>query len=209
MKIAILGSGHIGGGLGRAWRKKGHAVSFGARDPGDAELAALAQECGATITTVADAPKGADVIVLAVPWGALDAVLAQTGDLAGQIVIDCTNAVEGGPRGMQLKYGHTTSSSEELAKRIPHAKLFKSFNAQGAENLAAPAYGGVAASNFFCGDDAEARHVVRRLVEDVGFEAVDAGPLSSARLLEPLMLLWIQLAKTGGSRDIAFKLLRR
>lgn len=209
MKIAILGSGNIGGGLGRAWRKKGHVVVFGAREPSDAELGALSKETGATITTVADAPKGADVVVLAVPWGALDGVLAQTGELAGQIVIDCTNAVERGPGGMALKYGHTTSSSEELQKRIPKAKLFKSFNAQGAENLAAPVYGGVPASNFFCGDDAGARSVVKQLVEDVGFEAIDAGPLESARLLEPLMLLWIKLAMGGGSRDIAFKVLRR
>jgi hypothetical protein len=209
MKIAILGSGHIGGGLGRAWRKKGHAVVFGARDPSDAELGALTKETGASVTTVADAPKGADVVVLAVPWGALDAVLAETGPLAGQLVIDCTNAVERGPGGMALKYGHTTSSSEELQRRIPKAKLFKSFNAQGAENLAAPVYGGVPASNFFCGDDAEARTVVKQLVEDVGFEAIDAGPLESARLLEPLMLLWIQVAMSGGSRDVAFKVLRR
>lgn len=209
MKIAILGSGHIGGGLGRAWRKNGHAVVFGARDPSDAELSALAKETGATITTVADAPKGADVVVLAVPWGALDAVLAATGPLAGQLVIDCTNAVERGAGGMALKYGHTTSSSEELQKRIPDAKVFKSFNAQGAENLAAPVYAGVPASNFFCGDDAEAREVVKQLVEDVGFEAIDAGPLKNARLLEPLMLLWIQVAMGGGSRDVAFKVLRR
>ncbi len=208
MKIAILGSGNIGGGLGRAWRKKGHAVVFGARDPSDPELGALASETGATLAPVADAPKGADVVVLAVPWAALDGVLSQTGPLEGQIVIDCTNAVERGAGGMALKYGHTTSSSEELQKRIPAAKLFKSFNAQGAENLEAPVYGTVAASNFFCGDDAGAREVVKQLVEDVGFEAIDAGPLRSARLLEPLMLLWIQLAMSGGSRDIAFKLLR-
>lgn len=209
MKIAIVGSGNIGGGLGRAWRSKGHAVVFGARNPNDPELVALAKETGATIVAVADAAKGADVVVLAVPWGALDGVLSETGPLAGQIVIDCTNAVERGPGGMVLTYGHTTSSSEELQKKIPAAKLFKSFNAQGAENLAAPVYGGVAATNFFCGDDPDARQVVERLVEDVGFEAVDAGPLRNARLLEPLMLLWMQVARAGGSRDIAFKLLRR
>lgn len=206
MKIAILGSGHIGSGLGRAWTKKGHSVTFGARQPDEPGLVALAAEIGAKVARVADAPKDADVVVLAMPYGALDAVLSETGALAGKVVIDCTNAVE---KGMTLKYGHTTSSAEELQKRIPEARVFKSFNAQGAENLANPTYGGVAASNFFCGDDADGRRVVRGLVEDVGFEAVDAGPLKNARLLEPMMLLWVAVAQSGGSRDIAFKVLRR
>ena len=206
MKIAILGSGNIGAGLGRAWAKKGHHIVFGARHPDDPELAQLVKELGASAQSIAAAPREAEVVVLAVPYAALEAVLAETGALEGKVVIDATNAVE---KGMVLKYGHTTSSAEELQKRLPGARVFKSFNAQGAENLARPSYDGVAASNFFCGDDAEGRRVVKQLVEDVGFEAVDAGPLRSARQLEPLMLLWVALAQSGGSRDIAFKLLRR
>ena len=206
MRITIVGSGHIGAGLARAWAKKGHAITFGARDPADAELGALCTSLGARAASVAQAAKDAEVVVLAMPYGALDDVLGATGDLADKVVIDCTNAVE---RGMVLKYGHTTSSAEELQKRIPRAKVVRSFNAQGAENLANPVYGGVAASNFFCGDDAHARALVKQLVEDVGFDAVDAGPLKSARLLEPLMLLWVTCAQQQGTRDIAFKLLRR
>jgi hypothetical protein len=206
MKICIVGSGHIGGGLGRAWRARGHDVVFGARDPDDSELVALSREIGATATSVARAPDGADVVVLAVPYGALEAVLGEAGGLAGKVVIDCTNAVE---RGMTLKYGHSTSSAEELQKRIPEARVFKSFNAQGAENLASPEYPGGRASNFFCGDDPAGREIVRRLVEDVGFDAVDAGPLKNARLLEPMMLLWVACAQGLGTRDIAFRLLRR
>jgi predicted dinucleotide-binding enzyme len=206
MKIAIIGSGHIGAGLARAWRKHGHDVVFGARRPDDADLKTLCGELGATAATVAEAPRGADVVVLAMPYRALDAVLAEVGPLAGQVVIDCTNAVE---RGMTLTFGHTTSAAEELQKRIPGARVFKSFNAQGAENLANPEYPDGRASNFFCGDDDAARAVVRRLVEDVGFDAVDAGPLKSARLLEPMMLLWVGCAQRLGTRDIAFRLLRR
>ncbi len=206
MHICIIGSGHIGGGLGRAWRKKGHTVVFGARNPGDAELVALCRETGATAAPVKEALVGATVVVLAMPYGALDDVLAQVGDLAGLVVVDCTNAVA---PGFTLKYGHTTSSGEELQKRIPKARVVKSFNAQGAENLANPVYGGVAASNFHCGDDAAARATVGQLVADVGFEAVDVGPLKNARLLEPLMMLWINCANQLGTRDIAFKLLKR
>ena len=87
--------------------------------------------------------------------------------------------------------------------------MVKSFNAQGAENLANPVYDGVAASNFFCGDDAAAKAKVKSLIEAIGFEAVDVGPLANARLVEPLMLLWMNASRAVGSRDIAFKVLRR
>lgn len=206
MKIAIIGSGHIGGGLGRAWAKKGHAVTFGARDPKDAELSAMCASIGARAATVAEAAKEAEVVVLAAPFKALDDVLAQTGDLAGKVVVDCTNAVA---PGMALQYGHETSAVEELQKKIPRARVFKSFNAQGAENLANPSYDGVPATNFFCGDDEEGRKVVKQLVEDVGFDPVDAGPLANARFVEPMMILWILSSQAMGTRDLAFKLLRR
>ena len=209
MFIAIIGSGHIGAGLAKPWAKKGHRVVFGARDPKDAALAKLCADIGATATTVSAAAREAEVVVLAMPYAALDEVLREAGDLAGKLVIDCTNAVVRGPSGMTLAYGHTTSSGEELQKRIPSARVFRSFNAQGAENLADPVYGGIAASNFYCGDDAAGRAVVRELVEAVGFDAIDAGPLSSARLLEPLMLLWMVSSKAVGTRDIAFRVLRR
>jgi predicted dinucleotide-binding enzyme len=206
MNVAIIGSGSIGGGLGRAWAKKGHQVIFGARDPQDAELAALCKKIGARAASIADAVKGAEVVALAVPYAAAEQVLSAGGDWAGKTVIDCTNAV--GP-GMVLKYGHTTSSAEELQKKIPQAHVFKSFNAQSAENLDNPVYGGVPASNFFCGDDAKGREQVRALVADVGFEPVDVGPLQNARLLEPLMLVWVAASRSLGSREVAFKMLRR
>lgn len=206
MNIAIVGSGRIGLGLGSAWIAKGHEVIFGVRTPESQANQALAAQLGARVESVSAASQAAAVVVLAIPYPALDEVLDAVGSLAGKTVIDCTNAV--GP-GMTLIHGHTTSAAEELQKRIPDAKVFKSFNAQGAENLRAPVYGAVPASNFFCGDDDQARQVVRQLVEDVGFDAVDAGKLANARQLEPLMLLWIAAAQALGTRDVAFKLLRR
>jgi hypothetical protein len=203
MNIAVLGSGHIGAGLARAWAQKGHTVLIGARDPASPKLAALAP---LEVADLAAAVKPAEVVVLAVPFGALDEVLAASGDLAGKVVIDCTNALE---RGMRLVHGHTTSAAEELQRKLPGARVVKSFNAQGAENLARPAYAGVAASNFYCGDDPAARRIVHGLVADAGFDPVDAGPLENARLLEPLMLLWVAAAQALGTRDLAFKLLRR
>lgn len=206
MKIAIIGTGHIGGGLGRAWAKKGHEIIFGTRDAAAPDVLSLCKETSARASSVGDAASAAEVVILAVPHAALEEVLQNTGALSGKLVIDCTNGLGPGP---SLMFGHTTSAAEETAKKVPGARLVKSFNVQGAENLVNPVYNGVRATNFFCGDDADAKRVVQGLVEDVGFEAVDVGPLRNARFLEPLTLLWAAAAQALGTREIAFKLLQR
>ena len=204
MRLAIIGTGNIGGGLGRAWAAKGHAITFGVRHVDDADTTALARAIGASVATIPASLADADVIVLATPFAAVPAVAAALPDWAGRLVIDCTNPI--GP-GFKLLHGHTDSGSEAVARLLPGARVVKSFSAQGAEVLAHPVYHGVAASNFYCGDDAEAKAVVKQLVEDVGFEAIDAGGLSSARFLEPITMLWITMSRTLG-RDFAFKVLR-
>lgn len=204
MRISIIGTGNIGGGLGRAWAARGHAITFGVRNPADPEVTALAGEIGAAVTTIAEALPPAEVVVLATPFGAVPAVAQALPDWTGRVVVDCTNPI--GP-GFTLLHGHTDSGAEAVARQLPGARVVKSFSAQGAEVLAHPVYGGVAASNFYCGDDADAKAVVRQLVADVGFEPVDAGALASARYLEPLTMLWITMSRTLG-RDFAFKVLR-
>lgn len=204
MRIAIIGTGNIGAGLGRAWAAKGHAIIFCVRDAADPEVAALAREIGAAVTTIPEALPQAEVVVLAMPFGAVAAVAQALPDWTGRLVVDCTNPI--GP-GFVLLHGHTDSGAEAVARLMPGARVVKSFSAQGAEVLAHPVYDGVAASNFYCGDDAEAKAVVRQLVADVGFEPIDAGGLTSARYLEPLTMLWITMSRSLG-RDFAFKVLR-
>jgi hypothetical protein len=206
MKIAIIGTGHIGGGLGRAWAKKGHEIIFATRDVAAPDVLSLCQETGARASSIGDAASAAEVVVLAVPHAALEEVLRNAGTLSGKIVIDCTNGLGPGP---SLLFGHTTSAVEETTKQVPGARLVKAFNTQGAESLTNPVYNGVRATNFFCSDDVAAKRVVQGLVEDVGFEAVDVGPLRNARFLEPLTLLWVSATQALGTREIAFKLLRR
>lgn len=202
-KVAVLGAGNIGAGLVRAWAKAGHAVTVGVRTPDDADVQALAKDTGAKVASVRDAVAAADVVAIAIPAQAAESLAGLP--FAGKTVIDCTNHV--GP-GFALSFGHTTSWAEELAKRLPGAHVFKSFNAQGAENLAAPHDASGPAANFFCGDDAAGREAVRQLVADVGFEPVFAGPLSNARLLEPLMMVWVTAARAMGNRSLGFRLLR-
>ncbi|MHA2184721.1 MAG: NADPH-dependent F420 reductase, partial [Promethearchaeota archaeon] len=149
-----------------------------------------------------------EVIVLAVPWSAVKETIEVVGDLTGKIIIDCTNAVAPHLGGLLL--GHTTSAAEKIAEWAKAAKVIKAFNSLGAENLTKLQYGSQSASTFICGDDMDAKSIVRNLGEELGFDVVDAGPLENARLLEPLAMLWIDLAyKQGMGTDIAFKLLRR
>ncbi len=210
MRIAIIGVGNVGSTLGKGWAAKGHQIIYGVRNPGDGKAEAAVKATGgkARAATVKDAASAADVVVLAVPWGAAREVVKQAGDLTGKIVVDATNPLRPDMSGLVL--GHNTSAGEEVARWAEGAKVVKAFNTTGAQNMANPQFGGQSASMFLCGDDAAAKKAVASLAEALGFEPVDAGPLTQARHLEPLAMLWITMAYAHGhGPNIAFKLLRR
>lgn len=196
MKIAVVGRGHVGGTLGRRLADAGHEVVWGVRDPaGDGEA------------TPDAAAAGADVVLLAVPASAA-ADLAGSLDLAGRLVLDCTNPVTRTASGLGLEGDR--SAAERVQAAAPGAAVFKTFNTTGWENMADPVLEGRRAMMPFCGDDDGRRATVRGLVEDVGFEPFDAGGLGSARFLEGLAVLWIGAAMRGeAGRGFAFGLLRR
>lgn len=155
-----------------------------------------------------DAAAGAEVVVLATPLGGDSGRDQGRRTLTGKIVIDATNPLKPDLSGLAL--GHTTSAGEEVARWASGAKVVKAFNTIGAQHMANPRFGGQSASMFMCADDASAKETVAALAEALGFEPVDAGPLTQARLLEPLAMLWISMAYAyGHGLDIAFKLLRR
>jgi len=212
IRIGTLGTGRMAGNLGKLWAAKGYRVYFGSRDPHKAE--ALAESAGpqAKGGTHAEAIAFGEVILLALPWTAVEETLRSLGSLDGKILVDMTNPIRQTEAGMELALGHTntTSFAEVIAKQAPGAKVVKAFNSIYFAVLEEPIFGGERASSFLCGDDEQAKLVVARLSRDIGFEPVDSGPLRNARLLEPLAVLWMQLAFSGGhGSDIAFKLLRR
>jgi predicted dinucleotide-binding enzyme len=190
MNIGILGSGNVGGTLGRRWAEIGHNVVFATRDRASMEAAA-----------------NAEVIVVALPWGAAKGVLESL-DLRGKIVFDAMNPLLPDLSGFAVDV--TTSSGELVAKWAAGASIVKIFNTTGYNNMADPIYNNEPAAMFYCGDDGSAKAVAKRLASELGFDAIDAGPLQNARLLESLAMLWIWLAVKGGvGPDIAFKLMRR
>ncbi|MFX1324135.1 MAG: NADPH-dependent F420 reductase [Promethearchaeota archaeon] len=208
MKIGIIGTGNMGQGLGRIWAEKNHDIKFGSRDPVNVLKLALSLGQNVSGGTYADAAQYGNVVVLAVPWSSAKQSIEAAGDLKGKILIDCTNAVA--PQLGGLLVGHTTSAAEEVASWAEGAKVVKAFHTFGSENLGKLEFGTQKASTFICGDDLEAKSIVKQLGLDLGFDVIDAGPLKNARLTEPLAMLWIELAYNQGmGTDIAFKLLTR
>ena len=179
MRIGIVGQGRVGTALRTGWARAGHDLRVAGRatTPGIAEVAAWAE-----------------VLVLAVPYAALDAVAEDIGRGAGKIVIDCTNPIAMGSGGMALALGHTTSGAERLQALLPDARVIKTLNQVGAEVMADTSGFPHRPVQFLAGEDAAARQTVADLLSDLGFEPLDAGGLAKARLLEPLALVWINQA---------------
>jgi 8-hydroxy-5-deazaflavin:NADPH oxidoreductase len=158
------------------------------------------------VTTNRRAAADAEVVALCTPWqGTRDAVAA-CGDLAGRVLIDCTNPLT--PDFAALAVGHTISGAEHVAGWASGARVCKAMNQIGAPMMDAPRLAG-APVMFVCGDDDAAKKTTIGLVESLGFEAVDSGDLTVARLLEPFALLWIHLAlRRGFGTDWGFGILR-
>ena len=203
MRIAIIGAGHVGGAIARGLTGKGHAVTLGARAP--QEASALAREVGAAVATPEAAAAAADLVILALPWGAAEAAVRALGDLSGKIVIDCMNplGMAGGALGLTL--GHTTSGGEIVQGWLPGAQVVKTLNQVGAEIMAKNDHLPHRPAMFMAGDSDAAKACVARLLADLGFQALDAGDIAKARLLEPLGMVWInQALMRGKGRNWAF-----
>ncbi|HXA50248.1 MAG TPA: NADPH-dependent F420 reductase [Candidatus Acidoferrum sp.] len=208
MKIGIIGSGNVGGTLGTRWAQAGHQVTFASRKPESKEMRELLANAGpnARAGTVADATQE-QLLLVATPWPNTEEALRSAGDLSGKILIDATNPLLNLDA---LDLGTTTSGGEKVAQWARGARVVKAFNTVGNNIMADPAFDGRRPVLFYCGDDKAAKQTVAPLIAELGFDPIDAGPLSQARTLEPFALLWISLAfKEGLGREFAFQLLRR
>jgi 8-hydroxy-5-deazaflavin:NADPH oxidoreductase len=204
MRIGILGSGLMGGKLGTLFARSGHEVVFSyARS--EEKLKRLARKAGgeARAGTPREAARTAQALLLAVHWSRVDDVLAQAGGVAGKVVVTCSLPMNSDDTALVV--GQTWSGAEELARKIPTARVVAAFNTVPSEVLF-DVYAGrrkaARPSLVYCGDDRRAKTVASKLIRDVGFEPLDAGPLRIARYTEPFGLLVAQLAyeRKGGPR---------
>jgi predicted dinucleotide-binding enzyme len=191
MNVAIIGTGFIGGTLGRAFARAGETVVFGSRHPESDEMAG---EPGVRVTSVSEALDAADVIVLALPGQAVAQLVAEHGPaLAGKLVVDATNQM-GQP---------VANARGRLPGNIRYARAF---NTLGGENFADPVFADGPADLFFSAPEAD-RSTVETLISDVGLRPVFVGA-DQEDIIDALFRLWIALAiGQGRGRRLALRLL--
>ena len=188
-KVGIIGAGSVGSALRRGLEGAGYQVRSAAKDP------AAVRELGGW----------AEVVMLAVPYQAVEEVVRDLGDTVdGKPLVDVTNVLT---HDMQLAVGFTTSGAEQLQRRAPRARVVKAFNTVFAGTMDTGRVEAQQLTAFAAGDDAAAKRQVLELARDIGFDAVDAGPLRNARWLEALGFLNIQLGYVlGMGNKIGFRL---
>jgi predicted dinucleotide-binding enzyme len=191
MRIAVIGTGNIGGTLGSAWARAGRDVAMGSRNPEPT------RQDGPTVVDIETALAGAQVVLLAIPARSVDDFLAaHAGKVDGKLVIDATNDIGAA----------TANAAAAIARAAPNAHYVRAFNTLGWENFADPTFDGVAADLFFSAPEA-VRDVVEGLISDIGLRPAYLGP-DQQDLVDHLLPLWFTLAQLRGQRHLAFRILQ-
>jgi len=199
MRVGILGSGLMGGKLGTIFARAGHDVVF-SYSRSKEKLNKLARDARgkARAGTPGEAAQDADALLLAVHWSRIDDVLKQAGDVSGKVIVSCSLPMNADDT--DLGVAHNSSGAEELAKKVPKARVVSAFGTVPSEvlyDVFERRRKATKPSLVYCGDDAKSKKIAAELIRDVGFDPVDAGPLRIARYTEPFTLLIAQLAYEG------------
>ena len=197
MKIGIIGSGNIGGNIGKNWAKAGHEVMFSSRHP--EELKAMAESVGAKVGTIEEAAAFGEVILLAIPYGKVPDVAQQIGSLSGKILIDAGNPYPNrdGEVAQKVIDDESQTATGYIASLFPKAKTVKAFNSVHYRVFADKAFreGDERIAVQICSDEPEAKETVKQLIEDMGFAPQDLGNLNQGVLFEPDAPLYNQNLK--------------
>ncbi len=214
MKIGILGSGSVGQSLGKGFAARGHDVKIGSRDPKKADLQKWLKgtKGKVSIGTLTEAAKHGEIVLLCPVGNAAEGVsdLAGPENLAGKILIDVTNPLDGsGGAGPGLFVGTTDSLGERIQRRLPKTKVVKCFNIVNNQTMINPKMKEGVPDMIICGNDAKAKRTVAGLLKEFGWgEPIDIGGIEGARWLEAWVPLWVRLAQQLGSWQVALKILR-
>jgi 8-hydroxy-5-deazaflavin:NADPH oxidoreductase len=186
MKIGIIGAGNVGSALARASARAGHSVTVSATEPEHATR--LAKETGSRAArTNAEAVSDAELVILAVPYDAVEGILRELGGkLEGKVLIDVTNRFA--PEDL-----NGPSNAEQIQAKAGATPVIKAFNTVFASHQDSPEADGLELDGYVAGDDARAKQAGLELVESLGFRPIDAGPLAMARALEGMGTLNISL----------------
>lgn len=203
MKIAIIGTGNVGGALATQWAKAGHEILLGVRDTAQFKGEELLRNPNTSVQSIEAAAAAAEVIVVATPPQVAEELARTFGDVSGKVIIDTTNAIRTKPEHYPTAY--------HAFEALTAAGVVKCFNSTGFENMRNPDYGHHRLDMFMAGGSAAAKAVAARLARDAGFEqCYDFGGADRVQLLEQFALSWINLAIfQGAGRDIGFKVISR
>ncbi len=203
MKIAIIGTGNVGGALAANWAKAGHQIFLGVQDTNDFKGKNLLQNPNTQVMGISEAVAKSEVVLIATPPTAIFDIIAVTGDFSGKIVIDATNAIMKKPEPYATVYHALVDKTK--------AEAVKCFNSTGFENMLNPNYNSEGIDMFMAGDSAKAKEVAKQLALDCGFSTCwDFGKADKVELLEKFALSWINLAiMQGHGRNLAFKMIKR
>ncbi|MBK9487960.1 MAG: NAD(P)-binding domain-containing protein [Haliscomenobacter sp.] len=205
MKIAIIGTGNVGGALATKWAQCGHQILLGVKDIDNFKGKELLNNPNTTVHTIAAAVQQAEVILLATPATAVVEVCQSLGDTAGKVIIDAMNIIMGrGPVGF-------SNTSDAILANTVTPDVVKSFNTTGFNNMANTEYQGQAIDMFVAGSSEKGKQAAIQLAKDAGFaDCYDVGGNDKFQLMEQFAWFWINLAMfQGQGREMAFKLLKR
>ncbi len=205
MKIAIIGTGNVGGALATKWAAKGHTILLGVKDTVHFKGEALLDNPHTSVFPIEEAIRQAEVILIATPATAAAEVAQSLGDTTGKVIIDAMNVVMGrGPQGF-------SNTADAILAHTQTRDVVKCFNTTGFNNMLNPTYSDTAIDMFMAGDSEKGKQLTRQLALDAGFaECYDVGGNNRFELMEQFAFFWINLAMfQGQGREIGFKLLKR
>lgn len=205
MRISIIGAGKVGSAIARGLKGTDHEIILGVRDPKSEKISELVSETAASAVLPAEAATQGDIVILALPWAVAEDAVKGLGALDGKIVIDCMNPLGMVDGKLGLLIGHDNSGGEVVQTWLPGAKVVKTLNQVGAELMADNTGFSHRPVMFVAGNDDDAKDLTCALLQDLGFEPLDAGDITKSRILEPFGMVWINQALfRGKGRNWAF-----
>lgn len=205
MKIAIIGTGNVGGALATKWASKGHEIILGVRDLDNFKGIGLLSNPNTNVATIEEAVAKSDSVLLATPAMMAVEVARSLGNTDSKVIIDTMNIVMGrGPAGY-------TNTSDAILANTQSKDVVKCFNTTGFNNMQNTIYDNFAIDAFVAGDSEKGKQVAIQLAKDAGFaECYVVGGNDKFELMERFAFFWINLAMfQGQGREIGFKLLKR
>lgn len=189
-RIAVIGTGNVGGALGPEFAALGHEIVYGSRSPQREDVIALVERTGggATAAEPAAAVRGADIVVLAVPGLMVKEITQSLGNLDDKIIIDPTNPLGGWDEG-NLTLQVETSNADVIQRAAPGAHVVKAFSTLNYQQMIHPEKSSGPISIMLAGDSSKAKAKVAELAAGIGLEPIDVGTLEAAHYVEGMAIL--------------------